>query len=64
MGRNSRNEPGQPCKSKMGMASGRCEKRATKWIVKLSSPEERGIVKLGKEFISCSYFRLGGLLGE
>ena len=32
MGRNSRKEPGQPCRRRAGMAFGLWEKRATKWI--------------------------------
>lgn len=57
-GRNSRKDPGQPCRKRMGIASGRDEKRDIKWIVKASFPSWMGRVNCGKELICSSHLRL------
>lgn len=51
MGRNSRKDPGQPCRRMIGMASERLENRETKCISKVSFPSSSGRVKCGKVFI-------------
>ncbi len=50
-GRNSRKEPGQPWRRRRGLAVGLEEKRAVKWMVRLSvgvvsGEGERGMVAL------------------
>jgi hypothetical protein len=64
MGRNSRNEPGQPWKKAIGMAEGFVEKSAVKWMVKgvLVLGSEMVEVKAGKEFMWDSSLRLGKVL--
>ena len=60
MGRNSRKEPGQPWKRARGVALGRVERRAVKWIVKVWEVCGSVIVvwKLGKVFTWDSVARL------
>jgi len=58
IGWNSRKEPGQPWRRRMGMASLRKEKRPVKWIDRVSAAEVSGILKLGKAFIVASVSRL------
>jgi hypothetical protein len=58
-GRNSRNEPGQPWKKARGMADGFSEKRAVKWMSKVS-PESSVmlVLKAGNELMLDSSLRL------
>jgi hypothetical protein len=57
-GEDSRKDPGQPCKKRMGIASGRDEKRDIKWILKVSFPSWMGRVNCGKELMCSSHLRL------
>lgn len=59
IGRNSRNEPGQPWKKATGAADGFVEKSATKWTECLRpSSSVTGRVKCGKELMWASWERL------
>lgn len=45
MGRNSRNEPGQPWRRRIDIASLRSENKATKWTLKVSPELVTGTLK-------------------
>jgi hypothetical protein len=58
-GRNSRNEPGQPWKKAMGIASGFDENRAVKWTLNtVPSSSLMSSLKLGNELMWSSSLRL------
>ena len=59
---NSRNEPGQPWRRRIGIASLRSENKATKWRLKVSPVLVTETLKCGKELILASHSRLGCIL--